>query len=288
MIGLAVAWRGQCAQGAQEGRRAASVAMSIKDHKDPRTADWLELANARAPDARAAGQLHPRIHLRARSCWRAGKSTTTPPSMSSTSARASPGPMATPSTPTTSIYNFNRWCDKDAPKAIRWPAPRRRADRRGHRQARKTAPIDQGRRQHGEAEAQRAGHLADPELHRLSGAGRASQLRRDEREFVQNPIGTGAFELVSYDVGSKAVVTSAARTASGGAARRCSTASSSSTTAPISRPTVSAFEAGEVHTNYETTGRLRDDPRRRSACSDVGGGDRDDAGGAHQRGQQAL
>jgi peptide/nickel transport system substrate-binding protein len=72
------------------------------------------------------------------------------------------------------------------------------------------------------------------------------------RDFVKNPIGTGAFELVSYDVGQKVVYK---RRENGawwkGDVYLDGVEFIDYGTDPSAM--VSAFEAGEVHTNHETT-----------------------------------
>jgi peptide/nickel transport system substrate-binding protein len=69
---------------------------------------------------------------------------------------------------------------------------------------------------------------------------------------VGKPIGTGPFELVSYDVGSEGRGTSAARTASGGAAKPYLDGVEFIDYGTDPRHGRQAFEAGEVDTNHET------------------------------------
>lgn len=71
-------------------------------------------------------------------------------------------------------------------------------------------------------------------------------------DFVKNPIGTGAFELVSYDVGSKAVLRRRVNGKWwGGEAYLDGIEFIDYGTE--ANAMVSAFESGEVNTNYETT-----------------------------------
>ena len=70
-------------------------------------------------------------------------------------------------------------------------------------------------------------------------------------DLVKNPVGTGAFELVSYDVGTKAVVKRRENgTWWGGEAYLDGVEFIDYGTDPAAW--VSAFEAGEVDTNFET------------------------------------
>ena len=52
---------------AQESKKGGTLrlAMPVKAQKDPRTYDWVELANVSRYLAGAAGEVYPRIHLRA-------------------------------------------------------------------------------------------------------------------------------------------------------------------------------------------------------------------------------
>ena len=105
-------------------------------------------------------------------------------------------------------------------------------------------------------------------------------------DFVKNPIGTGPFELVSYDVGQKVVYKRRENGKWwGGEVYLDGVEFIDYGTDPSAM--VSAFEAGEVHTNHETTADYVTILEGVGA-DHVGSGHRLDHRGAHQRRQQAL
>ena len=90
-----------------------------------------------------------------------------------------------------------------------------------------------------------------PGMARLSGHRRASRFREERVEPVTHPIGTGPFELVSYDVGSKAVLKRRENGKWWGGEAYLDGVEFIDY-GPDPSAAVSAFEAGEVDTNYET------------------------------------
>ena len=260
------------------------VAMSVKDPKDPRTADWSEIANAERQTLEPLVQVHARIHLRALSARKLGRErrrhrihAACPPGRDLEQWRHLQRRRRDLQLHPLGRQERGRQFDA---------GPHGHAGRRGDGQAARRRDH-QGRRHHGQAQADQARHRAHPQPLRLSGAGRASQLRRDGRGLRARTRSAPARSSWSPTTSARRSSTSAARTANGGTARPISTASSSSTTAPIRRRWSRAFEAGEVHTNHETSADYVVDPRR-PRPGQVGSGDRLDDRGAHQRRQQAL
>ena len=166
--------------------------------------------------------------------------------------------------------------------------PPRHAGRRGDRQAARRRGH-QGRRHDGQADADQARHLAHSRTSATIPASSSTQTStRTGARFRQAcPIGTGPFELVSYDVGQKVVYK---RRENGkwwdGEVYLDGVEFIDYGTDPAAM--VSAFEAGEVHTNYRDLGRLCDDPRRAWAWSKSEVVTAATIVCAHQRHQQAL
>lgn len=147
------------------------------------------------------------------------------------------------------IFNLNRWCDKGA---------------EGNSMAgRMTALIDASSgKAHDGAISRLDDHtvvltLSASDISIIPSMTEYSALivHRDYEKaggLVANPVGTGAFELVSYDVGSRAVVKRRENGAWwGGEAYLDGIEFIDYGTDPSAW--VSAFEAGEIDTNFETT-----------------------------------
>ncbi|MBB6408944.1 ABC transporter substrate-binding protein [Mesorhizobium sangaii] len=224
------------------------VAMFVKDPKDPRTADWSEIANAQrqtleplvkyTADYTFEGRLLESwevnadatqfvLHCRRGATWNNGDAFTVDDV----------------------IFNLRRWCERDA-------AGNSMAGRMG-------TLIDQA-----------TGKLRETAIERLDDMTLRITLQRPDITFIPNladypallvhksfdekgatfsgcPIGTGPFELISYDVGVRVVLKR--RTHGnwwGGEPHLDGIEFIDYGTDP--NATFGAFEAHEIHTNYES------------------------------------
>ena len=145
------------------------------------------------------------------------------------------------------MFNLIRWCDKAAEgnsMAAAWAALVDAATKQGRGRR-----DHQGRRLTVKVKTSASDITFIPGMADYPGIIVHRDFEKNGR--TSEDAGHRAVRVVAFDVGSKAP-SSAARTASGGAAKPISTASSSSTTARDPSAAVSAFEAGEIDTNYET------------------------------------